>query len=87
MLKVDKKFIDEFLGAEGELKDNYCSPCKTYRFYSRENKMLIVRTPIMYDFDIFSVLNNPVYEEMDVKMPEVEEHRRGKYLLTILTYN
>ena len=87
MLKIDKKFIDEFLGVEGELKDNYCSPCKTYRLYSRGNKMLIVRTPLMHDFDVFAALDHPLCKGIDAKMPEVEEHRRGKYLLTVITYN
>jgi hypothetical protein len=86
MLKVDEKFVNEFLGEEGELKDNYCSPCKTYRLYSKGKKMLIVRTPLMHEFNVNRVLNSLASKDMGVITPKTEEYSRGKYLLTVLTY-
>ena len=85
MLKVDKKFIDEFLGVDGELKTDFASPCKTYRIYSKGNKSLMVMTPLMHDFDFEKLMRT--YKLAKIEPPTLEHYRRGKYSLTVFTHS
>ena len=85
MLKVDKKFIDEFVGVDGELKTDFASPCKTYRIYSKGNKSLMVLTPLLHDIDFEKLMR--AYKFANVEPPTLERYNRGKYLLTVFTHN
>lgn len=85
MLKVDKKFVNEFLGEDNELTTDYVSPCKTWRMYSNNSRLIVVRTPLLHDFNFDEIIE--VHKKFNLKVPTVEHHNRGKYLVSVFSCN
>lgn len=59
MLKIDKKYVDEFLGIEGDLEIDLCTPYKCMRMYKKSsNKLLVIKTSTLKDLDVREIAEN-----------------------------
>lgn len=81
MLKIDKPFIDEFLGND-EILDEHISPCKTWRIYTTVKKSVAVATPLMKDcFEESFNSFKKFAKSFGFKTPLL--YKRGKYTIWV----